>query len=209
MGRRRARAPQPLIFNAWMIQAARLLRARLGVPPAGDAALALWPQLLPCVCSPAGAALCGGDCGAMLAEALSAAVADLARRFGPDPAAWRWDRAHAAVFAHPMLRRLPLFAPLGEGRIAVAGDDSTVVPRRHGGGHAAPACTAPEYRGVYDLADLDASLFVVAPGQSGNPFSRLGYNFLERWRDGASIMLGPDPPKVAARIVLRPAEPNP
>jgi penicillin amidase len=201
-------APQPLIFNAWMIQAARLLRTRLGVPPAGDAALAPWPQLLPYVFSPAGAALCRGDCDALLAEALSAAVADLARRFGPDPAAWRWDRAHAAVFAHPMLSRLPLFAPLGEGRIAVGGDDST-IDRAGVATDTLASVHGPEYRGVYDLADLDTSLFVIAPGQSGNPFSRLGYNFLERWRDGASVMLGPDPPKVAARIVLQPAEPNP
>lgn len=135
-------------------------------------------------------------------------MADLARRFGPDPAAWRWDRAHAAVFAHPMLSRLPLFAPLGEGRIAVGGDNST-IDRAGVAADTLASVHGPEYRGVYDLADLDASLFVVAPGQSGNPFSRLGYNFLERWRDGASIMLGPDPPKVAARIVLRPAEPNP
>lgn len=62
----------------------------------------------------------------------------------------------------------------------------------------------PEYRGVYDLHDLDRSLFVVAPGQSGNPFSRLARNFLQRWRDGAAVMLPAQPAQVAAHITLLP-----
>ena len=49
------------------------------------------------------------------------------------------------------------------------------------------------YRGVYDLADLDRSLFVVTPGQSGNPLSRHARDFLTRWRDGAMVLLGPIP----------------
>ena len=62
----------------------------------------------------------------------------------------------------------------------------------------------PAYRGVYDLADLDRSLFVMAPGQSGNPFSRASRNFLTRWRDGASITLPAEAPNVAVRITLTP-----
>ena len=38
---------------------------------------------------------------------------DLTRRFGNDPARWRWGEAHPAVFAHPMLRPLPVLGPLG------------------------------------------------------------------------------------------------
>ena len=45
------------------------------------------------------------------------------------------------------------------------------------------------YRGVYDLADLDRSLFIVTPGQSGNPLSRHARDFLTRWRDGAMVLL--------------------
>ncbi len=46
------------------------------------------------------------------------------------------------------------------------------------------------YRGVYDLADLDRSLFMITPGQSGNPFSSHARDFVLRWRDGATITLG-------------------
>jgi penicillin amidase len=44
---------------------------------------------------------------------------------------------------------------------------------------------------VYDLADLDRSLFMVAPGQSGNLLSRHARDFLTRWRDGGSTATSP------------------
>jgi penicillin amidase len=47
-------------------------------------------------------------------------------------------------------------------------------------------------RAIYDLADLAASRFVIATGQSGNPFSR-HYDDLNRlWRAGDSIALTHD-----------------
>ncbi len=41
----------------------------------------------------------------------------------------------------------------------------------------------PGYRAVYDLADLDRSRFMIATGQSGNPFSPHSGNLAARWRD--------------------------
>ncbi len=196
-------APQPLIFNAWIQRFYAALLARIGVPQEAAAAVAPWPQLVPYALSPAGAHWCGGDCRPMLAQSLADATADLGRRFGPDPAAWRWGAAHQAVFAHPLLRMVPLLGRLTEARIAAPGDDVTIDR----GGVAAESFTdihGPEFRGVYDLADLDRSLFVMAPGQSGNPFSRDAHNFLRRWRDGASVMLPAEPAAVSARITLRP-----
>jgi penicillin amidase len=62
----------------------------------------------------------------------------------------------------------------------------------------------PAFRAVYDLADLDHSLFVVAPGQSGNLLSSHAGDFLRRWRDGVTIMLGLEPVTSAASIRLLP-----
>ena len=196
-------APQPLIFNAWMQRFYAMLLARIGVPAAGMAAVAPWPQFIGYALSPAGAHWCGGDCRPLLGDSLTAATTDLARRFGPDPAAWRWGAAHQAVFAHPVLRLLPVLGSLTEARIAAPGDDLTIDR----GGVATDSFASihgPEFRGVYDLADLDRSLFVIAPGQSGNPFSRQARNFVLRWRDGASVMLGPRPATVATHITLQP-----
>ncbi len=57
---------------------------------------------------------------------------------------------------------------------------------------------------MYDLADLDRSLFIVAPGQSGNLLSRHSRDFVTRWRDGATITLGPTPDETTATIQLTP-----
>jgi len=152
-------APQPLIFNAWMEQFyTRVLQA--AHVPLGDGGPR--PDFVAWVLSPAGAHWCGGDCTAYLAASLKDAVAALASRFGADPAAWRWGVAHPAVFAHPILRVIPVLGALTTLTIPSPGDDTTVdrgVPRwgDYQSVHGA------SYRGVYDLADLDRSLVRPAP----------------------------------------------
>ena len=194
-------APQPLIFNAWINQFyASLLLRNHGIPLADGGPIS---DFVAFVLSPAGAHWCNGDCNKPLAEALETAVTGLAARFGPDPAAWRWGTAHEAIFAHPVLRAIPLLRTLTTARIPTPGDDTTLDRggprfRDFSSVHGA------SYRGVYDLADLDRSLFIVTPGQSGNPLSRFSRNFMTRWRDGATITLGPQPRTMTATLRLNP-----
>jgi penicillin amidase len=128
---------------------------------------------------------------------------DLTGRFGNDPARWRWGEAHHATFAHPVLRPIPVLGQLGTLTIPSPGDDTTVdrggpVYKQFQSVHGA------EYRGVYDLADLDRSRFIMAPGQSGNLLSRHSRDFLTRWRDGETITLGPVADRTTATIRLTP-----
>jgi penicillin amidase len=88
-------------------------------------------------------------------------------------------------------------------RVPVPGDDST-VDRQGGAAPEFASVHGAAYRGVYDLADLDRSRFVVAPGQSGHPLSRHNRDFISRWRDGGSVTLGALPDKVSATIRLTP-----
>lgn len=193
-------APQPLIFNAWVDAFyARLLRNHH--IPLGDGGPI--PDFVAWVLTPAGAHWCAGDCNADLAASLATAVAVLSKRFGPDPSTWRWGTAHPAVFAHPFLSHIPVIRALTTIRIASPGDDTTLdrgSPRfmRFQSVHGA------SFRGVYDLAELDRSLFIVTPGQSGNPLSPVSRNFVRRWRDGKTITLGPEPAKITATIRLAP-----
>ncbi len=193
--------PQPLIFNAWMDRFRDAVLAHAGVP-AADAGPS--QEFLAYILSPAGASWCGGDCNTMLSDALTAATSDLVSRFGADPAAWRWGVAHRAVFAHPLLSRLPVIGRFGTFSIAIPGDDST-LDRGGMGWEGFEAVHGPSFRAVYDLADLDRSRFVMAPGQSGNPLSRHADDFLVRWRDGDTILLGAEPAAVAGTITLTPA----
>jgi penicillin amidase len=208
-GTTEAGLPQPLIFNAWMQRLYLDILAGANVPPEAAAAAAPWVTLIPAALSPAGGALCGGDCRALLPGTLAEAMAGLAARFGPDPATWRWGATHQAVFANPLLRAVPLLGRASEARIGVPGDDSTLFragmrPPPPWGVFAAEHGAA--FRGVYDLADLEHSLFVVAPGQSGHLLSPLARNFVQRWRDGAMIMIPAQPASVAARLTLTPLE---
>lgn len=192
--------PEPLLFNAWMFRFDDLVLARNNVPRPAPGPMT---DFLHFVLSPAGAHWCGGDCGALLAQALRETVADLSARFGADPAAWRWGAAHQAVFAHPILRGIPVLGALASPHIAVAGDDTT-VDRSAPLPESFDAVHGPSYRGVYDLADLDRSRFMAAPGQSGRPFGPGSRNFLTRWRDGGTITLGAMPDRTAATLHLTP-----
>lgn len=186
-------APQPLIFNAWVRRFELDVLAKSGFPE--DAARP-WAEFVTWLLSPAGASWCGGDCGPALAAASAESSAALAAQYGPDPAAWRWGAAHAAIFSDPVIPPLSV-------HIAQPGDDTTIF---RGGMRPGTfdAVHGPSYRGVYDLANLDRSLFMVAPGQSGRPFSSHAHDLLERWRDGAGVILGHDPAKTEAVLRLVP-----
>ena len=195
-------SPQPLILNAWMRRFVTGASAARGIVDPGAAA-APWPDLAahallvdPSDCDPAG-------CAKPLADSLASSVADLAKTYGDDPAAWRWGGAHLAVFAHPLLRSVPVLGALSEARIEAPGDETTIDR----GGFAAPGFQdvhGPEFRGAYDLGDLDASRFVVAPGQSGNPLSPHARDFVGRWRNGGTVALTGDAGQDATHLRLTP-----
>ena len=57
------------------------------------------------------------------------------------------------------------------------------------------------YRGVYDFADPDSSVFIISTGQSGHPLSRHYDNLGERWRRGEYIPMTLDPQLARAAAV--------
>ncbi|MGE0224024.1 MAG: penicillin acylase family protein [Acetobacteraceae bacterium] len=192
-------APQPLIFNAWVARFYRAVLRRAGIPLEHGGPM---PDFVGFVLSDAGRHWCGGDCTPLLRETLGDTRRDLAARFGPAESAWRWGEAHKAVFAHPILRGIPGLGRLASASIASPGDDTTV--NRGTPNASFQSVHGAAYRGVYDLANLDNSLFIVTPGQSGNPLSRHARDFLTRWRDGATITLGSKPDSVRATLRIRP-----
>ena len=183
-------ALQPLTFNLWLREFHRLVFRRQGLDPYFGGPMA---DFVGFVLSPAGAHWCGGDCSPLVKQALDTAIA---------AAHGAWGDAHPAVFAHPVLRGIPLLGGLTTLSIPSPGDDTTLdrgSPNlRMEGVHGA------SFRGVYDLSDLDRSLFIATPGQSGNPLRGHARDLLHRWRDGVSLTLGRDPASVTERIELTP-----
>jgi penicillin amidase len=204
--------PQPLIYTAWLRALVRLIFA----DEVGEA-YPTWARLHaaqviavltrhPAWCDDV-RTQARESCADRVAAALDQATAELAARHGDDPAAWRWGTAHQALFDHPVLGRLPVIGPLFDVDLPVSGGADTLNrglsdiedPRRpyasiHGAG----------YRGVYDLAALDRSRFIVAPGQSGNPFSPHYADLAGMWRAGGFLTIAPDAGPDADRLVLSP-----
>jgi penicillin amidase len=111
----------------------------------------------------------GGSWPEVLAAALETALEHLHARLGPDRGGWRWGALHHARFAHPMAK-LP-----GAGELFTAadhelgGDEQTVLQAGIDARLGFDAVVVPSWRFVTDLGDPDASVAVLATGQSGNP----------------------------------------
>jgi penicillin amidase len=203
--------PEPLIFTAWWRELTRALFADTLAGFADEVVP------MPAVVKRAlagGTTWCGarapasrGSCAALVADALERALIQLRLSFGPDFAAWEWGRVHSARFVHPILGRVPVIGGFFRFEIPTDGDNWTVsrgttrlsdpadpYGHVHGAG----------VRAVYDLADLDRSLFSMALGESGNPFSSHFADLLVRWRDGPSIMIPREPRRPTRTLSLTP-----
>lgn len=193
--------PEPLIFNSWLRRFSTSVLTRAGAPAETEASPAM--EFTAWVLSPDGKHWCGDKCDGLVATALKDAIDELAARHGNNVQSWRWGTEHQAVFADQVLQGIPILDALTKRQIASPGDDSTVD---RGGMPVGSfkAVHGASFRAVYDLADLEKSRFVVSPGQSGNPFSRHAWDFLQRWRDGATTDLGQEPSHVSDRLVLLP-----
>jgi len=200
---------EPLVYEAWLREATRAIFA----DELGEAFEEWWgsrPAVLlraltsePSLCNDTGMPDVE-TCGQTLAAALDAALDWTAARYGPDRRSWRWGDAHMATFRHPVFGRVPLLSDLTDIRTPAPGGQHTV---NRGGfmvtDRAAPfeMVFGPAYRAVYDLSDLKRSLFIVAPGQSGNPMSPHYGDLVDDWRDGRYLTLvTPDDPAHMLRL---------
>ena len=123
-------------------------------------------------------------CVDLLPKALELALADLKRRYGADRGKWRWGEAHFALSEHRPFGRQPLLARLFDIRVPSPGDTYTIdVGRNTLSNDAAPFASrhAASLRAIYDLADLDKSVYMHSTGQSGNLLSPHYHDFAERW----------------------------
>ncbi|QXT38335.1 penicillin acylase family protein [Gymnodinialimonas ceratoperidinii] len=195
--------PEPLIFAAWM----RALQHRLIRDDIGPLAEEFWqvePVFLERVFRNIGGASEWCDvrpsnavetCNEIAELALDEALQELSESYGSDIESWRWGAAHEAVHEHPVLGETRFFSWIVNIRQATSGGDFTLnraaTPGRgpepyintHGAG----------YRGVYDFADPDSSVFIISTGQSGHPFSRHYDDMGELWRRGEYVPMTLDP----------------
>jgi penicillin amidase len=133
------------------------------------------------------------DCASAVRAALDEALAALVGLYGDEPAEWRWGEAHVARFDHPVLGFVPVVADLVAYELPTDGGQDTV--NRGGSSFIAPLPQAfrhrhgAGFRAVFDLKNPDASRFVIATGQSGNPLSAHYGDLAPLWQRGESVTL--------------------
>jgi penicillin G amidase len=206
---------EPLLFEAWLREFNRAVYA----DELGDSFALYWshrPLFIDFVLEE-GTVWCNDvttelqeTCADMLAQSLDAAVRMLKDDMGAADN-WRWGAVHEAQFRHDLFNRIPGASHFANRSIAADGGAYTLnrvanflgsADQPFAGVHGAG------YRAVYDLSDLAASRFMIAPGQSGNPMSFYYDNLLESWRDGGWIQMQSDRVRLRrhakARLLLSP-----
>ncbi len=153
-------------------------------------------------------------CAQLMGQSLDTALGELTERFGGEIAKWRWGEAHQARSRHRPFSGQPVLGDLFDISVPTPGDGFTInVGKTDMRDDRDPYANrhAASLRAIYDLADLDRSVFIHSTGQSGNvisphygdlaePWSRLGYlPMTTRRGDYESGMLG--------RLIMRPATP--
>ena len=203
--------PEPLIAEAWL----RALQERLArdeIGPLADAITHPEPVFIERVYRNVAGASVWCDviqsaavesCADIARIALDDALLSLSETYGPNIESWRWGDAHQATHDHPVLGTVPVLRYFVNVRQSTSGGDHTLLRGRTAG-------TGPEpflnvhgagYRGVYDFADPDSSVFIISTGQSGHPLSRHYDDLGELWRRGEYIPMSLDPDLARAAAV--------
>ncbi|NAZ36905.1 penicillin acylase family protein [Rubellimicrobium sp. CFH 75288] len=203
--------PEPLIYAAWMRALQdRLIRDDLG--PLADAFTHVEPLFIERVFRNVGGASAWCDirqsaavetCAEIARLALDDAILWIRERWGTQLESLRWGNAHEAVHEHPVLGTSGLLSWFVNIRQSTSGDDHTLMRGRVRGTGANPFVNvhAAAYRGIYDFADPDSSVFIIATGQSGHPLSPHYDDLGELWRRGEYIPMSLDPALARAAAV--------
>ena len=212
--------PEPLIAQAWLrALQKRLIQDELGAM--SESFTHISPVFIERVYRNVGGASVWCDviqsaavesCTDIARIALDEALLELTEKYGDNLESWRWGDAHQATHDHPVLGEVPFLKYFVNIRQSTSGGDDTLMRgvTRGEGPEPYQNVHSAGYRGVYDFADPDSSVFIIATGQSGHPLSRHYDDLGELWRRGEYIPMSLDPELARAAaagvMVLTPEE---
>ncbi len=194
--------PEPLIYAAWTrALQERLIRDDLG--PLADEFTHVEPLFIERVFRNVGGAAAWCDvrqsapketCADMARLALDDALIAIEERYGQQLEALRWGDVHQATHDHQVLGKVPVLRFFVNIRQSTSGGDNTLQRGKTSGTGDNPFLNvhAAGYRGVYDFADPDSSVFIISTGQSGHFLSRFYDDMAQLWRRGEYIPMSLD-----------------
>ncbi|MEY8831063.1 penicillin acylase family protein [Sedimentitalea sp. XS_ASV28] len=194
--------PEPLIYAAWLRALnQRLIRDELG--PLADEFKRADPVFIERVYRDIDGASIWCDirqsapvetCTDIARLALDDALYWIADTYGTALESLRWGDAHQATQDHPVLGDVPILRYFVNIRQSTSGGDNTLLRGLTSGEDPAPFenVHGAGYRGVYDFADPDSSVFIISTGQSGHFLSRYYDDLAQLWRRGEYIPMSLD-----------------
>lgn len=138
-------------------------------------------------------------------KAFDKALDYLSNEYGKDPSKWSWGAAHTALSEHRPLTKVPFLGSLFNLKTPFAGDSFSVnVGRLQLLRSSNPYETlqAASLRTVYDLSDLEQSVFIYQTGQSGWVQSKLYRNMNPLWAKNEYLPLQMKPANVTRQLEL-------
>jgi penicillin amidase len=194
--------PEPLIYAAWIrALQARLIQDELG--PLAEEFDHVEPLFIERVFRDVDGASVWCDvlqsapeetCPDMARLALDDALIWINETWGTQLESLRWGDAHQATHDHQTLGDVPILRYFVNIRQSTSGGDHTLQRGRTKGTDPDPFFNVhgAGYRGVYDFADPDSSVFITSTGQSGHPLSRHYDDLAQLWRRGEYIPMSLD-----------------
>lgn len=195
--------PEPLLYMAWI----RALQDRLihdDLGPLADEFKHVEPLFIERVFRDVDGAAVWCDvrqsapvetCTDMARLALDDALVWIAETWGTQIEGLRWGDAHQATHDHQVLGEVPVLRYFVNIRQSTSGGDNTLLRGKTAGEGPDPFRNVhgAGYRGVYDFADPNSSVFVISTGQSGHFLSRHYDDLAQLWRRGEYIPMSLDP----------------
>jgi len=195
--------PEPLIYAAWL----KALQDRLiqdDIGPLADEFGHVNPLFIERVFRNVDGASAWCDirqssreesCADIARLALDDALVWISERYGTALESLRWGDAHQATHDHQVLGEVPVLRHFVNIRQSTSGGDNTLLRGRTRGGDGPDPFEnvhGAGYRGVYDFADPDSSVFVISTGQSGHFLSRHYDDMAQLWRRGEYLPMSLD-----------------
>jgi len=118
-----------------------------------------------------------------LERALDATIEELSTRLGSSILRWQYSAIHKLSYNHPLGMVKPLDSFFNRGPFPFGGDCDTVSMGNTSPQDPTTVIVVPSYRQIVDLGNLENSLSVHSPGQSGHPASKHYDDFIALWRE--------------------------
>lgn len=138
-------------------------------------------------------------------KAFEKALDYLSGEYGNDPSKWSWGVAHPALSEHRPLTKVPFLGSLFNLKTPFAGDSFSInVGRLQLLRSSNPYETlqAASLRTIYDLSDLEQSVFIYQTGQSGWVQSKLYRNMNPLWAKNEYLPLQMKPANITRQLEL-------